>query len=114
MYVNKRLLVHSVQVAKPTADKDLYGQQQQYDWQELVPVRFEDSSSKSGSNNQKDWQKGAKLFVYPEHLSNDIAFDDSWLGGKVKFNGVEHEIIRVNRFDYPLVSHPFCYEIEVR
>lgn len=114
MFVNKRLLVHTVQVAKPTPTKDktLYGEDVEPEWQTISNVRFEDVISTQGTNNNKDRSKPAKLFVYPQYTP-EAMFDDSWIGGKVMFNSNVHKITNIKYFGYPFSDGVFSYEIEV-
>lgn len=114
MFVNKRLLIHTVQVAKPTPTnkKTLYGESETPNWQTLKHVRFEEAANTQGGNNGKDRSKPAKLFVYPQYTPK-VLFDNEWVGGKVLFNDVPHKIITIKRFDYPFSDDVFSYEIEV-
>lgn len=114
MFVDKRLLVHTVQVAKPTTTKDktLYGEDVEPEWQTISNVRFEDVISTQGTNNNKDRTKPAKLFVYPQYTP-EATFDDGWIGGKVMFNNVVHKITTIKYFGYPFSDGIFSYEIEV-
>lgn len=114
MFVDKRLLVHTVQVAKPThtKDKTLYGEDEEPIWQVLNNVRFEEVISTQGTNNNKDRTRQAKLFVYPQ-FTPEASFNDDWLGGKVMFDNVVHKITNIKCFSYPFSDGIFSYEIEV-
>ena len=114
MFVDKRLLVHTVNVAKPTPTKDktLYGEDNKPIWQVLNHVRFQDVISTQGTDNNKDRSKPAKLFVYPQYTPK-ATFDDSWIGGKVMFNNAIHKITAIKYFGYPFSDGVFSYEIEV-
>lgn len=114
MFVDKRLLVHTVNVAQPTPVKDrtLYGEDNDPTWQVLNNVRFQDVISTQGTDNNKDRSKPAKLFVYPQYTP-EATFDDSWIGGKVMFNSTVHKITNIKYFGYPFSDGVFSYEIEV-
>ena len=113
MFVDKRLLIHSVRVAKQPTETNDYGEAAVTEWIDMANVRIDVSNTTTGSDNNKDKQANGTLFVYPKYSKPAETFDKTWGNGFVEYDGVQYRITSVQKFTYPYSDRVFSYEIGV-
>lgn len=115
--IDKRTLVDSVTISKPTGKKDGWGKEEFSDPILLSPVRFDRNFDGPGSVNNPSGQKNPSfrapgvIFVYPRYCNVEI--DSSYRNSIVKDGDDEYIVNKIIPVYEPFKRKVFCYEIEV-
>lgn len=115
--IDKRTLVDSVTISKPTGKKDGWGKEGFSYPILLSPVRFDRNFDGPGSVNNPSGQKNPSfrapgvIFVYPQYC--DVEIDSSYRNAIVKDGSDEYIVNKIIPVYEPFNRRVFCYEIEV-
>lgn len=108
--IDKRMLVDTVTIQKP-AETDKWGKETYSDPITLKYVRFDRSTSHTGSGQNRSEDNFSVLMVYPKYTP--IELDDSWLNGRVNDTHRDFIIRKIIPQHHPFKHTVLCYEIEV-
>lgn len=109
--IDKRMLVDTVTIQKPTGEKDGWGKVTYDEPKTLKPVRFDRAVSHTGSGQNRTENNFSVLMVYPKYTP--IELDDSWLNGRVNDTHRNYIIRKIIPQYHPFKHTILCYEVEV-
>lgn len=109
--IDKRMLVDTVTIQKPSGEKDGWGKVIYDEPKALKPVRFDRQFNVSGSTNNRSESNPSVLFVYPKYCP--VVLDESFENGLINDGKRDYKIRSVIPIYYPRQNKVFCYEIEV-
>lgn len=108
--IDKRLLVDTVTIQKPTEEKDGWGKVILESPVTLKPVRFDRQYQVQGTQNNRKESKPSVLFVYPNYCP--VVLDDTFENAIVNDGKREYRVTSVVPVSYPHKQKIFCYEVE--
>lgn len=108
--IDKRMLVDTVTIQKP-ASVDKWGKETYSDHITLKNVRFDRSTSHTGSGQSRNENNFSVLMIYPEYTP--IKLDNSWVDGRVNDTHRDYIIRKIIPQYHPFNHKILCYEIEV-
>ncbi|HEP5229941.1 TPA: minor capsid protein [Streptococcus pyogenes] len=108
--IDKRLLVDTVTIQKPTEEKDGWGKVILESPVTLKPVRFDRQYQVQGTQNNRKESKPSVLFVYPKYCP--VVLDDAFENAIVNDGKREYRVTSVVPVSYPHKQKIFCYEVE--
>lgn len=109
--IDKRMLVDTVTIQKPSGEKDGWGKVIYDEPKTLKPVRFDRSVSHTGSGQNRNENNFSVLMVYTKYTP--IELDDSWLNGRVNDTHRDYIIRKIIPQYHPFNHKILCYEVEV-
>ena len=108
--IDKRMLVDTVTIQKP-AEVDKWGKETYSDPITLKNVRFDRSTSHTGSGQSRNENNFSVLMIYPEYTP--IKLDNSWVDGQVNDTHRDYIIRKIIPQYHPFKHTILCYEVEV-
>lgn len=108
--IDKRLLVDTVTIQKPTEEKDGWGKVILESPVTLKPVRFDRQYQVQGTQNNRKESKPSVLFVYPKYCP--VILDDTFENAIINDGKREYRVTSVVPVSYPHKQKVFCYEVE--
>jgi hypothetical protein len=108
--IDKRLLVDTVTIQKPTGETDGWGKPTLEEPITLKPVRFDRKYHVQGTQNSRAEFKPSVLFVYPKYCP--IVLDETFENAIVNDGKREYRVTTVIPVSYPHNGKIFCYEVE--
>ncbi|WP_164683834.1 putative minor capsid protein [Streptococcus hyointestinalis] len=108
--IDKRTLIDTVTIQKPSDQKDSWGKVVLADKITLSPVRFDRQFSVQGTQNNRKESKPSVLFVYPKYCP--VVLDDSFENAIVNDGKRDYKVTSIIPVSYPHKQKIFCYEVE--
>ncbi len=108
--IDKRTLIDTVTIQKPSDKKDSWGKVILEDKITLSPVRFDRQFSIQGTQNNRKESKPSVLFVYPQYCP--VVLDDSFENAIVNDGKRDYKVTAIIPVSYPHRQKIFCYEVE--
>lgn len=108
--IDKRLLIDTVTIQKPTGEKDGWGKVVLDGPVTLTPVRFDRQYQVQGTQNNRQESKPSVLFVYPKHCP--VVLDETFENAVINDGQRDYRVTKVIPVSYPHNNKIFCYEVE--